>query len=258
MPAMILRKVRTLWARFWLSRAGLSPLGRVWARIAMAGTPPYKARHYLAAMTRRGFVSPRATIYHKDLRLGPHIFIGDGVTIFQGTGGGRVTVDEAACVWGNSHIETGEGGSITIGPESRINRGVSLISYISPIQIGRDVGIGENSIFYSFNHGIASGVPYLEQALETRGPIIVDDYAWVGAGSIVLDGVRIGKGAVVGAGSVVTRDIPDGAIALGVPAQVVRMRGEASRYGAEGDAEKQNGLAGIRHDATHTGSKPPE
>jgi len=255
---MIPRKVRSLWARFWLSRAGLSPAGRISARLAAWLTPPYKGRHYLAAMTPRGFISPRATIYHKDLRLGPHVFIGDGVTIFQGTGGGPVKIDEAACLWGNSHLETGEGGGITIGAESRVNRGVSLISYLAPIQIGRDVGLGENSIFYSFNHGIAPGVPYLEQPLETRGPIIVEDYAWIGAGAIVLDGVRIGKGAVVGAGAVVTRDIPDGGIAFGVPAQVVRMRGKTSRNGVGGDAEKQSGLVDTRHDATHTGSKPPE
>ena len=51
------------------------------------------------------------------------------------------------------------------------------------------------------------------------------DDAWLGYGVIVLDGVRIGKGAVVGAGSVVTEDIPDGGIAVGVPARVVKMRG---------------------------------
>ena len=54
----------------------------------------------------------------------------------------------------------------------------------------------------------------------------MDDYAWLGVGVIVLSGVRIGKGAVVGAGSVVTRDIPDGGVAVGVPARVIKMRDE--------------------------------
>jgi acetyltransferase-like isoleucine patch superfamily enzyme len=54
----------------------------------------------------------------------------------------------------------------------------------------------------------------------------VEDDAWLGYGVIVLDGVRIGKGAVVGAGAVVTHDIPEGAIAVGVPARVVKMRSD--------------------------------
>ena len=60
--------------------------------------------------------------------------------------------------------------------------------------------------------------------MQTKGGIVIGDDAWLGVGVIVLDGVKIGKGAVVGAGSVVTRDIPDGAIATGVPARVVKMR----------------------------------
>ena len=56
------------------------------------------------------------------------------------------------------------------------------------------------------------------------GDIVVGDDAWLGYGVIVLDGVHIGKGAVVGAGSVVTNNIPDGGIAVGMPARVVKMR----------------------------------
>jgi acetyltransferase-like isoleucine patch superfamily enzyme len=52
----------------------------------------------------------------------------------------------------------------------------------------------------------------------------VDDDAWLGVGVIVLSGVRIGKGAVVGAGAVVTHDVPDGAVVAGVPARIVKMR----------------------------------
>ena len=50
------------------------------------------------------------------------------------------------------------------------------------------------------------------------------DHSWLGTGVIVLGGVRMGKGVVIGAGSVVTKDVPDGAIAVGVPARVVKMR----------------------------------
>ena len=75
----------------------------------------------------------------------------------------------------------------------------------------------------SLDYGVVSD-RIQEQPLHTKGDIVVGDDAWLGFGVIVLDGVRIGKGAVVGAGSVVSDDIPDGSIAVGVPARVVKMR----------------------------------
>ena len=67
-------------------------------------------------------------------------------------------------------------------------------------------------------------VPIMDQDFESRGPLVVGDGAWLGAGVTVLDGMRIGIGSVVGAGSVVTRDIPDYAVAVGVPARVIGYR----------------------------------
>jgi acetyltransferase-like isoleucine patch superfamily enzyme len=86
--------------------------------------------------------------------------------------------------------------------------------------------ISPNCALYSYNHGIEPDKPIRKQPLETKGGIVIDDDAWLGFGVIVLDGVRIGKGAVIGAGSVVTHDVPDNAIAAGVPARVVKMRDE--------------------------------
>jgi acetyltransferase-like isoleucine patch superfamily enzyme len=86
------------------------------------------------------------------------------------------------------------------------------------------VSIAPNCAFYPYDHGIAPGKLILKQPLTTKGDIIIEDDVWLGVGVIVLSGVHIGTGAVIGAGSVVTRDIPEGAIAFGAPARVVKMR----------------------------------
>ena len=78
--------------------------------------------------------------------------------------------------------------------------------------------------FYSYNHGYAAGELISSQALESKGPIEVGDGAWLGHGVVVLAGVKIGTGAVIAAGAVVVKDIPDHAIAAGVPARVIGHR----------------------------------
>ena len=81
-----------------------------------------------------------------------------------------------------------------------------------------------NCSFYPYNHGMAAGLPIRKQPLQSKGGIIIEDDAWLSVGVIVLDGVRIGSGAVVGAGAVVTKDLPPESISSGVPARVIRMR----------------------------------
>ena len=144
--------------------------------------------------------------------------------IFQDKNGGVVELREYASLYGDSLLETGDGGSISVGAHSRIHRGCQLVSCKAPIEIGVDVGLAQNCALYSYDHGVAPGEPISRQPLQTKGPIVVEDHVWLGVGVIVLSGVRIGKGAVVGAGSVVTHDVPEGAIAVGVPARVVKMR----------------------------------
>lgn len=57
----------------------------------------------------------------------------------------------------------------------------------------------------------------------TCKPVLIREYAWVGAGATILPGVSIGRHAIVGAGSVVTKDVPDYAVAVGNPAKVIKM-----------------------------------
>lgn len=206
--------------------AGLSLLGRFATRLATWFAPPYYGRQYLAYLNPKGYISPTATIYHNDLQLGNNVFIGDRVIIFQDKDGGLVEIGRNVCLYGDIYIQTGAGGNLKIGERTYVQPRCQFSAYKSLIHIGCGVSIAPNCAFYPYNHGIAPGVPISNQPLQTKGGIIIGDGAWLGFGVIVLDGVRIGNGAVVGAGSVVKHDIPDGAVAAGVPARVIKMRSE--------------------------------
>lgn len=85
------------------------------------------------------------------------------------------------------------------------------------ITIEDDVMIAANASLISNNHD-----PYDRQVLTCR-PVLIKKGAWIGAGATVLPGVSVGKYAIVGAGAVVTKDVPDYAVVLGAPAKVVKM-----------------------------------
>ena len=219
-----------LWMRFWMIFAGRGFFGRMASRLAACVAPPYYDRLRLAGMNRRGYVSPASTIHHKLLRLGDHVLIDDRVLIhqgiYQGVKGGEVKFGRCVRIMRDVIIQTGDGGRVEIGDETYIHPRCILSGYKGSIVIGKSVQVAANCAFYPYNHGVTPGIPMDRQPLTSSGDVIVGDEAWIGTAVIILDGVRIGKGAVIGAGSVVTRDIPDNAIACGVPAKVVKMRGD--------------------------------
>jgi acetyltransferase-like isoleucine patch superfamily enzyme len=214
------------WIRFWMRFAGLSPLGRFASRLAAFFADPHKARAYLANMNPKGFISPEAIIYTNKFRYGRNIFMDDRAVIFQRRDGGHIEFGDRVHIYRDTVLETGFGGYLKIGDGASIHPRCQLNAYVSSIEIGARVMIAPNCGFYPYDHGIAPDRPISQQALESKGNIIVGDDAWISFGVIVLGGVSIGPGAVVGAGSVVTRSIPDGAIAIGNPAKVVKMRKE--------------------------------
>jgi maltose O-acetyltransferase len=81
--------------------------------------------------------------------------------------------------------------------------------------------IGSHTAISTVTHDFEAAIMY---GTIVTGPIEIDDDVWIGTHAVVLPNVRIGKGAVVGAGSVVTRTVPSNAIVLGVPARVVKYR----------------------------------
>lgn len=234
-PKAVCRRLAWTWSWFWMQWVELIPvgqanqLGRLATWLATWCAPPYKARTYLAGMSSRGYVACDAVIYHKKLRLGRNVFIDDRVVVFQCEEGGSIELGDSVQVFRDTIMETGEGASLSVGAGSSILQRCSLHAYVASIRIGSRVLIGPNCAIFSYDHGMESAQSIRAQPCTAKGDVEIGDESWLGAGVIVLSGVRIGRGAVVGAGSVVTQDIPEYAIAGGSPARVLKMRGELSR-----------------------------
>jgi acetyltransferase-like isoleucine patch superfamily enzyme len=154
-------------------------------------------------------------------------------------GDGQVSLGDRVFIHQDSVIEVGMGGSVAIGPNTHIQPRCQISAYKGSVNIGSNVQIAPNCAFYPYSHGIAAGQSIQSQPLTTKGGIVIEDDVWLGFGVIVLDGVRIGSGAVIGAGAVVTHDVPTNAIAAGVPARVLGSRdvaGESLQCGGNSRA----------------------
>ena len=114
--------------------------------------------------------------------------------------------------------------NIHIGARSHINHYCCVwASPNSKIVIGDDGLMGPGAKLFSSNHGFSRGRVMCDQEFVERDIVIGND-VWIGANSVVLAGVTIGDGALIAAGSVVTKDIPPYAIAAGTPAKVISER----------------------------------
>jgi acetyltransferase-like isoleucine patch superfamily enzyme len=218
------KNFKKAWIIFWMRYSHIQGFGHLATRLALIFAPPFKGRFFLANLNLHGFVSPSVKISHSDFKIGRHVFIGDNVTIYQGQRGGKVTIGDRAYLVSDINIQTGQGGSLTIGHDTSIQSHCQFSAYLKEIDIGCGVQIAPHCAFYSYDHSFHPGMLIREQPLHSKGSIIVEDDALISHGVIVLSGVRIGKGAVIGAGSVVTKSVSDGAVAVGVPAKTIGKR----------------------------------
>jgi maltose O-acetyltransferase len=107
----------------------------------------------------------------------------------------------------------------TVGPGTFMNGGAVILD-VGRVTIGADVQIGPNVQLLTPTHPLD---PDLRRSgAEAAEPITIGDNVWLGGGVIVCPGVTIGRDTVVGAGAVVTRDLPPGVLAVGNPARVIR------------------------------------
>jgi acetyltransferase-like isoleucine patch superfamily enzyme len=221
------RHLRQTTLRFLMNLSGVPLLGRFAVSIAAASVGSYKNRRVLAQLTTRSFVSPLAQISCRELHLGKSCFIDDRVTIFSHADGGEVRLGDRVHLYRDTIIEVGAGGSVVIGDDTHIQAGCNLKGFMSSLVIGRNVQVAPHCGFSPYEHNFEDiHAPIQKQGIRSKGPIVLDDDVWLGLGVAVLEGVHIGKGAVIGAGSVVTKDLPAYSVAVGVPARVIRQRGQ--------------------------------
>ena len=116
-------------------------------------------------------------------------------------------------------VQVDYGFNVHIGARVFVNFGAFFID-TREITIGDEVLVGPAVQFLSADHPLDAGER--RAGWESGRPIAIGAGAWLGGGVIVLGGVTIGENAVIGAGSVVTRDVPPGVVAVGSPARVIR------------------------------------
>jgi acetyltransferase-like isoleucine patch superfamily enzyme len=176
----------------------------------------------------------RGTVFGRNVVLRhPHkIFIGENVVIddnvvldAKGADSGGITIDDGALVSRNSILSC-KGGAITVGRGSKI--GINcLVHSESRVEIAPEVTVAAYCyLLAGGNHEFDRiDLPVLAQPSYHKGGVSIGEGSWLAARVTVLDGVVIGRGVVVGAGAVVRDSLPDNAIAVGIPAKVLRLRG---------------------------------
>jgi len=130
--------------------------------------------------------------------------------------GDRVSLLESTLISANR-------GHITIGDDSWLGPN-SVIYGNGGVDIGEHVLIASHCVINTVSHSFSRlDIPMNEQDIKCD-PVVIENDVWIGAGAVILQGVRIGQGSIIGAGAVVTKSIPPFSIALGVPARVTGSR----------------------------------
>lgn len=172
-------------------------------------SPPRNRSHGTGAFTPEQFKSlgddcvfePGVMVFHPEtITLGRNVYVGHQA-ILKGYYRNEMVIGDET--WIGQQCFFHSAGGLTIGARVGVGPGVKVITS-SHAEAGRDVPVLHSPVAFA--------------------PVVIEDDSDLGVGSIVLPGVTVGRGAVVGAGSVVTRDVPPYAVVAGAPARVLRYR----------------------------------
>ena len=199
-----------------------------------------------------GFLLRKRLYRHLFKRTGHGLIIGRSVVIRHPSRielGNNVTIDDNSLVDGRGAGDTG----VVMEDGVIVNRNCMIQAKAGAIRLGRRTTIGSNSVIVSLAgvelgdsvlvaggcyisagayHTDDTGRAIMDQGAYSKGPIKIGDHVWIGTGAIILDGITVGRGAIIGAGAVVTKDVSKEAIVAGVPARVIGNRGTGKTAGA--------------------------
>ena len=132
-----------------------------------------------------------------------------------------------ACEVGERSLFIADGGKIGVAADTKFNHNVHLNASVGGnISIGEKCLIGPNVVIRTASHRFDDLTRPIREQGHDVGDVVLGDNVWLAANVVVLPGITIGDGAVIAAGAVVTRYVPENAVVGGIPAQILRYRGE--------------------------------
>ncbi len=155
------------------------------------------------------------------MNLSGMLFLGRGVAVQIGKRG-RIGFGRWVWIGHGTKLRCHEG-EIYIGSKTVFGQECTLSAY-RHIYVGEQCIFADRVMLIDFDHSVVDiEVPVRKQGIYMRD-VNVGSNVWIGHGAMILRGVSVGDNAIIGAGAVVTKDVPDNAVAAGVPARVIRMR----------------------------------
>lgn len=183
----------------------------------------WRLAHFGAGSQLAGGVSlsyPRQIALGENVSISPRVSLRANTTTIPGIAIGSGCSIQDACILSANQ------GRISIGDNSWLGP-FCLVYGNGDVTIGNNVLIAAHSTINTVSHHASRcDIPINDQGIYCD-PVIIEDDVWIGMHAVVLQGVVVGRGSIIGAGAVVTRDIPPWSIAVGAPAKVIKRRDNA-------------------------------
>lgn len=174
--------------------------------------------YHLRAYARYGWLQLR----HRDVRTEGLVFLGRGVELRVRKGYGRLIIGQFAHIGDGAALRAHEG-TLRVGAKAVLAAEVTINCYLH-VEVGEATLIADDVYICDFDHRHDDlSLPIKDQGI-IKAPVRIGADVWIGTKATVLRGVDIGRGSVIGANSVVTKDIPPYSVAVGVPAHVQKSR----------------------------------